>query len=66
MEKLKTGNGYIKYRHCDRKHKFISIDDAMISGKFTISKKNIILYTYLCRVCNSWHLTHKKTKYKVI
>lgn len=59
------GKGYYKWRGCDRKKKFRSIDDAMIAGKFSIAKTQQPLFTYLCAFCNNWHLTHTKTKYKV-
>lgn len=58
--------GYSKFKGCDKKQKYINIDEAMIKGKFSISKSGIQLYTYLCRNCNHWHLTKQETKYKII
>lgn len=59
-------NGYTKFKSCDRKKKYINIDEAMIQGKFCMAKESVQLYTYLCKSCNHWHLTHTITKYKVI
>lgn len=60
------GKGFVKFRSCDRKFKFKNIDEAMIQGKFDMNRCHKQLYTYLCRTCNSWHLTSKENKYKVI
>lgn len=51
---------------CDSKIKYVNIDEAMIQGKFNMVKCKKQLYTYLCKICNAWHLTSKETKYKVI
>lgn len=61
-----NNKGFIRFRSCDRKKKYLNIDEAMIKGKFEIEKRKIQLYTYLCKFCNNWHLTHSETKYKVI
>lgn len=61
-----NSKGYIKWRKCDRKKKFTSIDDAMNQGKFTIAITKKPLYTYLCDLCSHWHLTARPTKHKVI
>jgi hypothetical protein len=58
--------GHSKFKSCDSKNKYLNIDEAMIQGKFAMSKCNKQLFTYLCNTCNSWHLTRSKTKYKVI
>ena len=58
--------GFTKFKSCDSKIKYLNIDEAMIAGKFNMVKSKCDLYTYLCKICNKWHLTKKLTKYKVI
>lgn len=65
MSQIPT-KGYAKFKSCDTKIKHTNIDEAMIQGKFAMSKCNKQLFTYLCRICNKWHLTSKETKYKII
>lgn len=55
-----------KFKICDRKIKYVNIDEAMIQGKFNMVKSKCQLYTYLCKYCNNWHLTKQLTKYKII
>ncbi len=58
MIKQARGTGYQRYKMCDTKNKYKSIDLAKAIGKVEIEKgRSKALSTYLCRFCNSWHLT---------
>lgn len=60
------GLQYNKLRSCIRKKGYTNIQEANIMGKTYMIERNQELFIYLCNFCKKWHLTHSKTKYKVI
>lgn len=45
---------YLKYRHCDRKHKFHS--EAYAEHRRQTMSNRDIMEVYECRYCNNFHI----------